>query len=49
VIPLHVLAENSSVKLLHCPRCGTSLPELSNSLSAAGKGSDSAPETTGAK
>jgi prepilin-type N-terminal cleavage/methylation domain-containing protein len=24
VIPLHVLAENSSVKLLHCPRCGTS-------------------------
>jgi hypothetical protein len=25
VIPLHVLAENPPVKLLHCPRCGTSL------------------------
>jgi hypothetical protein len=39
VIPLHVLATNPPVKLLHCPRCGTSLPELPTSLSATLKDS----------
>ena len=47
VIPLHVLAENPPVKVLYCPRCGTSLPELSTSLSATSKTADSKRETTG--
>ncbi|HEX9997457.1 MAG TPA: prepilin-type N-terminal cleavage/methylation domain-containing protein [Abditibacterium sp.] len=40
VIPLHVLQENPWTKALHCPQCGTSLPELSPSPSLTDGGAD---------
>lgn len=46
VVPLHILAANPPVKILHCPRCGTILPELSASPSLTSKRTNPDGEST---